>query len=93
LPEKVIEVQDEVKAAQGEVCDMVEDEDKKQMCRIVLEKHSNMEISTKKTEEQLSDLTGEDVKLVEEPDWKLLERIGTNLSAGDSRIHDLRNGR
>ncbi len=68
----VQETKEEVKAVQGEVCDMVNGEDKKQLCKIVLEKHSNMEISTKEAEEQLSDLTGEDIKLVEEPDWKLL---------------------
>jgi hypothetical protein len=77
----VKETKEEVKAMQGEICDMVEGDDKKQLCKIVLEKHSNMEISTKEAEEQLSDLTGQDIKLVEEPDWKLLAQDKDKLES------------
>ncbi|MGD0330224.1 MAG: hypothetical protein ABSB40_07215 [Nitrososphaeria archaeon] len=37
-----------------------------------LHNQKTLEISTKETEEQLSDFTGQDIKLVEEPDWRIL---------------------
>lgn len=33
-----------------------------------------MEISTEETEKKLSELTGEEVKMVEEPDWRILQQ-------------------
>ena len=55
------------------LCDTLP-EDKAQVCNIVIEDHASMKINTKQAEEKLSALVGEEVKLVEEPDWKMLPR-------------------
>jgi len=74
------EAEKEKEEVKREICDTLP-EDKSQLCKLVIDKHANMEISSKEAEKQLSDLTGEDIKLVEEPDWKLLGQDKDKLEA------------
>lgn len=55
-----------------EFCNFIPQTDKKELCKTIVEQHANMEISTKEAEKKLSELTGQDVIMMEEPDWKLL---------------------
>ena len=70
------------------LCDTLP-EDKAQVCNIVIEDHASMKINTKQAEEKLSALVGEEVKLVEEPDWKMLPRDKDVLDTKDDQQQEI----
>jgi len=77
---KLEEMKERDEKAKQEICETLA-EDKAEMCKLVLDKHANMEISSKEAEQQLSDLTGQDIRMVEEPDWKLIGQDKEKLEA------------
>jgi hypothetical protein len=81
--EETVQVQapvEVVAAKPADICTSLP-EDKATSCRIIVEDHADMKLSTREAEEKLTSIFGEEIKLVEEPDWKLLPQDPPVLEA------------
>lgn len=67
------------------ICDTMPS-DKATLCKKIIEDHAGMNISTQEAEAKLSELQGEPVVLVKEPDWKMIPQDKDLLEGWASAI-------